>query len=210
MFGNMLSIRFRLSPVSFRTTGTLTTKENSMDRIVSAVFHSESDARNAVDWLRSNGVSDDAITIVSRNNDTSEGGFKATHGDAEEAKDTGSGALTGMSVGAGVGALFGLAAAVIPGVGPFITAGALASALGVTGGAMASGAIVGATAGTLSGALTGWGVSDHDADYYAGEVERGGVFVGVDTSRANVDTSTIRAAFDRFNGRYSSGMSQAA
>ena len=119
-----------------------------------------------------------------------------------DASDAGKGALSGAAVGAGVGALFGLAALAIPGVGPFITAGALASALGTTGGAVAAGAIVGGTSGGIAGALSHWGLNEAESKYYAGEIERGGTYVGVDVANSNLTESEVRAAFDRFNGQY--------
>jgi hypothetical protein len=181
-----------------------------MADVVSAVFDSRTDAEQAVQWLRSQGVSDDAISVVSRQGDTTRATGGVVDDDAgDKAADTGKGALTGAAVGAGVGALFGLAAAAIPGIGPFITAGALANALGVTGGAAAAGAIVGGTSGGIAGALSGWGVSETESKYYASEIERGGTWVGVDTSQAGVSRATVQDAFRQFNGRFSS-MQQAA
>jgi hypothetical protein len=175
-----------------------------MADVVSAVFDSRSDAEQAVQWLRNQGVSDNAISVVSQQGDTT----RATGGvvdadDGDEAADAGKGALTGAAVGAGVGALFGLAAAAIPGIGPFITAGALANALGVTGGAAAAGAIVGGTSGGIAGALSGWGVSETESKYYASEIERGGTWVGVDLDNVTVDRPTVTEAFRRYNGRFS-------
>ena len=94
------------------------------------------------------------------------------------------------------------AAALIPGVGPFTTAGALAHLFGVTGGAMASGAIVGATSGGLAGALSHWGLNEAESKYYAGEIERGGTWVGVDLDEANTPKSKVQEAFRRYNGRF--------
>jgi len=180
-----------------------------MADIVSAVFSNHRDAQDAVDWLRSNGVSNDAISILARNsNDVYDTGYTTDDDDADEAADdaadAGKGALTGVGVGAAVGALFGLAAAAIPGVGPFITAGALASALGPSLGGAAAGAIVGGTSGGLAGALSHWGLNEAESKYYAGEVERGGTYVAVDLDRTSVNRSTIIDAFKRYNGRFAS------
>jgi hypothetical protein len=169
------------------------------NRIVSATFQNRADAQQAVEWLRSNGVDSDAISVVSQQGATGDAGDHV-HEAASDASDAGKGALSGAAVGAGVGALFGLAALAIPGVGPFITAGWLAQALGTTGGALAAGAIVGGTSGSLAGALSHWGLNEAESHHYAGEVERGGTYVGVDVSRAGVDRSTIEHAFRRFNG----------
>lgn len=171
-----------------------------MANIISAVFDDRDDAQQAVDHLRNRGIPESAITIVSRNGENSGGG--ADNRDAGDgAADAGSGALTGAGVGAGIGALFGLAALAIPGIGPFITAGALASALGTTGGALAAGAIVGAASGGLAGALSHWGLNEAEAHHYAGEVERGGTYVGVDLDNANADRGVVLEELRRHNGR---------
>ncbi len=166
--------------------------------IVSSVFNNETDAQQAVDWLRSNGVPENAISIASRNQQDVPATTAGAAGD--DAAEMGKGAASGLGIGAGVGALFGLAAAAIPGVGPFITAGALSAALGPVLGGAAAGAIVGGTSGGIAGALSHWGLNEAEAKHYGGEIERGGVYVGVDTSRTNVADGTIRQAFQRFNG----------
>jgi hypothetical protein len=173
-----------------------------MANIVSAVFPDRGDAERAVDWLRDSGCPDSAITVLARDESYTTTDYDKGVERKEDAKDAGKGALAGAGVGAGVGALFGLAAAAIPGIGPFITAGALANALGITGGAAAAGAIVGGTSGGIAGALSHWGLNEADSRYYAGEVERGGTYVGVDLSQTNLTETDVRAAFDRFNGTY--------
>ena len=175
-----------------------------MANIISAVFDNTMDAQRAVDWLRDSGVTEQAISVVSHHGDNyqASGDLSENHEDAKDAGHAGKGALTGAGVGAGVGALFGLAAAAIPGIGPFITAGVLAETLGVAGGAAAAGAIVGGTSGALASALSSYGVSEAESKYYAGEVERGGTFVGVDLDKTTVDRATIQQAFSRFNGRF--------
>lgn len=173
-----------------------------MANIFSATFADRNDAEKTVDWLRSRGVPEDAITIVGRRGGDGDAGGRDA-GDA--ASDAGGGALTGAGIGAAVGALFGLAAFAIPGVGPFITAGALANALGAAGGAAASGALVGAASGGLAGALSHWGLNEAEARHYAGEVESGNTYVGVDLDRANVDRETVRQAFRDQNARMDMG-----
>jgi len=175
---------------------------------VSAVFDHAADAQKAVDWLRDHRVPEAAISVVARRGDDYSATGDLAHDDdeaADEATHAGSGALTGAGIGAAVGALFGLAAFAIPGAGPFITAGALANALGFAGGAAVSGAVVGGTAGALAGALTHWGMSEHEAHYYAGEVERGGTFVAVDTSQISLGRDEIMEVFRHNHGRVYSG-----
>ena len=171
--------------------------------LVSAVFNDGNDAQRAVDWLRDNGVPESAISVVARRGedhdrvgDTSYDTDEA----ADQASEAGKGALTGAGIGAGVGALFGLAAAAIPGIGPFITAGALSTALGAAGGGAVSGAIVGGSSGALAGALSRWGLSSDESTHYAGEVERGGTYVGVDLSTSSISRDSVLDAFRRFNG----------
>jgi len=175
--------------------------------VISAVFNDAQDAQRAVNWLRENGAADNAISVVSRQgeNYNAQGDLSDDYDEAaDDAADAGKGALTGLGVGAATGALFGLAAAAIPGVGPFITAGALAHVLGAAGGGAAAGAIVGGTSGALAGAFSHWGLNEAESKYYAGEVERGGTWVGVDLRQTALDRNTVIDAFRRFNGRFSS------
>ncbi len=119
----------------------------------------------------------------------------------------GKGALTGLGVGAGVGALFGLAALMIPGVGPFIAAGALAEVLGVAGATVASGALVGGATGSLAGALTRAGLHEPDAKHYADAVDRGEIYVGVDTVQAPLGDEVLLEALRRTGGEVRYGAS---
>jgi hypothetical protein len=174
-----------------------------MANIVSAVFDDRNDAERAVDWLRDNGVAETAVSIVGRHEGAyTDTGYRDETDDDDTAEEVGKGTLTGVGVGAGVGAIFGLAAAAIPGIGPFITAGALANVLGAAGGAAVAGATVGAASGGLAGALASWGVSENESRYYAGEVERGGTYVGVDLDRTTISRDTVMDAFRRYGGRF--------
>lgn len=175
--------------------------------VISAVFDDPRNAQSAVNWLRENGANDNAISVVSRQGDdvNARGDLVDDYDEAaDDAADAGKGALTGLGVGAAAGALFGLAAAAIPGVGPFITAGALAHVLGAAGGGAAAGAIVGGTSGALAGAFSHWGLNEAESKYYAGEIERGGTWVGVDLRQTALDRNTVMEAFRRFNGRFAS------
>lgn len=174
--------------------------------LVSAVFNHEKDAQSAVDWLRDRGVPESAISVLARH----EGETHATNMNddydeaGDDAADAGKGALTGVAVGAGTGALLGLAAVTLPVVAPFMAVGALATSLGVVGGTAAAGAIVGGASGALAGALSHWGLNEAESKYYAGEVERGNTFVGVDMSQTVLTRDEVTDAFRRFNGHFSS------
>jgi hypothetical protein len=145
---------------------------------ITALFDAQRDAEAAITELRSNGLRDDQLSIVSSHagDGMNEGAIMNDDG-----KKAAEGAGKGLAAGVGVGALFGIAAALIPGVGPFITAGALAATLGssVAGGAVA-GAAVGGAVGSLAGAFARAGYDKDEADYYGNGVERGGVLVAVD------------------------------
>lgn len=171
---------------------------------VSAIFDEVNDAQAAVEWLRSQGVPDEAISVVTPRAEElyqpyGDTGVHPEHADPEgETRDTASDTLAGAGIGAGAGALFGLAAAAIPGVGPFIAAGALGATLS----GAAAGAVVGGVSGTVAGALTGWGVNKQEAEHYAGEVERGNTYVGVDLDRTTLTADTVRDAFRQYQGRF--------
>jgi hypothetical protein len=174
-----------------------------MDR-VTAVFDNRNDAERAVQWLQGNGVPPDRISVITRHEEQPvAAGPAGSRVDRDPGSDLARGAGTGAAAGAGVGALFGLAAALIPGIGPFITAGALAAYLGVTGGAAAAGAIVGGTSGAIAGALSKWGLDQADAEYYGGEVERGGIFVAADLDGIGLNRATVEDAFRGFGARFS-------
>lgn len=174
------------------TTASTTTR-------ISAVFDSQNEAERAIQALRQRGLTDASISIVARHGDETQvaGGGTVADNAGDTAERVGKGALAG----AGVGALFGLAAVAIPGVGPFITAGWLASALGVAGGAAASGAIVGGTSGAIAGAFAKAGYDENEASYYGSAVERGEVFVAVDTADSSVSASEVRDVLRQYGGR---------
>lgn len=145
-------------------------------RTVTAMFDDYGAAANAVSRLKTAGIPDDAISIVS--NDATERGRYGTDGDNDN--DTGKGAGTGATIGTllggGAGLLTGLGILAIPGLGPVVAAGWLAATL--------VGAGVGAATGGLIGGLAGAGVDERDAHVYAEGVRRGGSLVTVRTDDA--------------------------
>lgn len=161
--------------------------------IASAVFDSRTEAERAVSELRSAGVSDSDISIVAQH----DGKNTSTDGAGEKTGDF----VSKAALGAGAGALLGVAALAIPGVGPFIAAGAIAES--AIGGAAVTGTALGAAAGGLTSLLTKHGISDEDARYYEDSINRGGVFVSVDSS-ANADRETISDILRRAGGHSSS------
>jgi hypothetical protein len=165
--------------------------------VISAVFENRDAAGEAIQALRDLGVGDAAFSVVSRQPEEETPEVTPA---APELRP-GLAAVDGAGVGAAVGALFGLASAVIPGAGPFITAGALAQALGAVAGSAASGAIVGGTSGALAGVIAHLGVTEAESRFYAGEVERGGVYLGVDLAQTVLDRGTVQGILERHGGR---------
>lgn len=168
------------------------------DRIASAVFDSREEAERALSDLRSEGINDDAISIIGRHGEQSD----TTRVDDSDAGETAGDGVKGALGGAVAGGILGVAALAIPGVGPLAAAGAIAS--GAIPGAAAIGAGVGAAAGGLTGLLTSHGVSDEDATYYEGHIKDGGTFLSVDADRANRPIDEIRELLYRNGGHNSS------
>ena len=169
-----------------------------MTTTVTGLFDHYSDATSAVDQLKAAGISEDDISIVSKNAD---GRYK----DNDVGEDAGTGAGIGAAVGGVGGLLTGLGIMAIPGVGPVVAAGWLAATAAGAG----TGAVVGGAAGGLIGALTDSGVDERDAHVYAEGVRRGGTLVTakVDEGRAAeaeailqrsnwVDLPTRRTAYE--------------
>ncbi len=170
-----------------------TTSTGSTNR-VTAVFHDRMQAERAVSELRSMGVGEAQMSIISRQ-DTSGAGAAGTGGD-----DAGGDVAKGTMAGMGVGALFGIGAALIPGIGPFITAGTLlTTALGAVGGGAVAGAVVGGTTGLVASALARAGYDEREAAHYGSAVESGGVLVVVDTTGLN--DSGVRDVLQRNGGQ---------
>jgi hypothetical protein len=108
-------------------------------KTVTGLFDTYSHATAAVSNLKSAGIPDSDISIVSNNGD----GHYQEDSNAYEGAGTGAG--TGAGVGAVVGGAGGLLAGLgmlaIPGVGPVVAAGWLAAlAVGAAGGAVVGGA----------------------------------------------------------------------
>jgi hypothetical protein len=151
-----------------------------MTQTVIALYDTYDAAVSAVNDLEASGVPHGDISLVSNNVDHR---YDKDH-PTNAAADAGTGAGIGAAVGGVGGLLTGLGLLAIPGVGPVVAAGWLvATAVGAAGGA-----VVGGAAGGIVGSLTGAGVPEHDANFYAEGVRRGGTLVTarVDDARAPV------------------------
>jgi hypothetical protein len=150
-----------------------------MAQTVTALYDKYDSVVSAVDALEAAGFPHSDISIVSNNVDNRYDKDRPTHA----AEDAGKGAGIGAAVGGVGGFLTGLGLLAIPGVGPVVAGGWLvATAAGAV-----TGAVVGGAAGGLVGSLTGAGVPEHDANFYAEGVRRGGTLVTarVDDARAS-------------------------
>src|SRR5271166_371210 len=150
-----------------------------MTQTVTALYDTYDDAISATRALEEAGIPASDISVVSNNADNR---YDREHA-SNAAEDAGKGAGIGAVVGGVGGLLTGLGLMAIPGVGPVVAAGWLvATAVGAAGGA-----VVGGAAGGLVGSLTGAGVPEHDANFYAEGLRRGGTLVTarVDDARAS-------------------------
>lgn len=152
------------------------------EHVASAVFRSNAAAASAVSELRTMGVSDGAISVLTQRRD------------CEDDSDAESGALRGL-LGGALGAGLGVVALAIPGVGPLAATGAIAAA------AVPAVASLGAAAGGLAGLLSSYGVSRDAAAGHERELRTGGVLLLVDTRGINVLVADAQAALDRHGGR---------
>lgn len=172
-----------------------------MQRTITRLFNSHTEAMSAVTDLEQAGVPHDDISLIASNADNWHDGHKhhrehMRDGDGENdtAEGAGKGATTGGLIGGGAGLLAGLGMLAIPGLGPVVAAGWLAStAVGAIAGAVAGGA-----AGGLLGALKDAGHSDDEAQVYAEGVRRGGTLVSVKTDE--VRTSEVERILDGRSG----------
>ena len=169
--------------------------------VVSAVFDSDEEARRAIAALRSAGVDDASLSLITQARGTTT--TLSADGDVVDEEHTN--LLRGIFGGGALGAGLGVAALAIPGVGPLVAGGAIAAS--AIPGAMAIGAAAGAALGTLNEVLKSHGISDEDATYYGERMKSGGVLV---TVRADDDATRERAQEILYaNGGHNAGRARA-
>lgn len=142
--------------------------------VVSAVFDSDDEAREAISALRSQGISDASLSLITQRRGTT----TTSNVDGDVVDEEHSNWLRGILGGGALGAGLGVAALAIPGVGPLVAAGAIAASAVPE--ALAIGAVAGAALGGANEALKKHGVSDEDVSYYGNTLsKKGGVLVTV-------------------------------
>jgi hypothetical protein len=133
------------------------------------IYTSETAANNAVDRLTAAGFSNQDVSVLMSDKQSSKDFAAEKNTKAPEGTATGVG--VGGAVGGTLGLLAGIGALAIPGVGPLIAAGPIMAALAGLG--------VGGAVGGLVGALVGMGIPEYEAKRYEGRVKDGGILLSV-------------------------------
>jgi len=136
---------------------------------VFGIYKGIAQAEHAVDRIMAAGFSNNDISVLMPDNQSTKEFAHEKNTKAPEG--TATGATTGGVVGGTLGLLAGIGALAIPGVGPFIAAGPIMGALAGLG--------AGAAVGGLIGALVGMGIPEYEAKRYEGRVKDGGVLLSV-------------------------------
>jgi len=152
------------------STRTIEKRGNHMSKKSVFCIASDRDQANViVDRLRDAGFSNNAISALFPDTETTRDFAHEKNTKAPEGIATGAG--TGGVVGGALGWLAGIGMLTIPGVGPFIAAGPILAAL--------SGAAVGATVGGIAGGLIGLGFPELEARRYEGKIKSGNILLSV-------------------------------
>lgn len=152
-----------------------------MTNKIVGVFDTEQEATRAIEGLQRQGVSNDEISVITRDRDEMKNISEDTGTMAPEGVATG--AATGGVVGGITGLLAGIGALAIPGIGPILAAGPIVATL--------TGAAVGAGAGGLVGGLIGLGIPEDEAKEYEGHVDNGKILVLVDDNGRGHDIHDV-------------------
>ena len=141
---------------------------------VFCITTSRQQAERIIDHLKVADFSNNDISVLFPDKDTTHDFAHEKHTKAPEGAVTGAG--TGGIIGGALGWVAGIGALAIPGVGPFIAAGPIIAAL--------SGAAVGATAGGIAGGLIGLGIPELEAKRYEGKIHQGNILISVHTENS--------------------------
>jgi hypothetical protein len=141
---------------------------------VFGIYRTPATAEAAVDHLLARGFTNESISVLLPDDETTRAFAHEKHTKAPEG--TATGVTAGGVIGGTLGLLAGIGALAIPGVGPLIAAGPIMGALAGLG--------VGGAVGGVVGALVGMGIPEYEAKRYEGAVKDGGTLLSVhcDTS----------------------------
>lgn len=163
------------------------------DQVETAIFESRQKAEEAIEALHESGISPGAISLMCRIS-------QFTDTEAEWPEGHTKSSIAGIVATSGVaGALLGTAFLFVPGVGAVavagaITASALASVASVSG-------IIGATGGAVAKMLTDHDVDGVSAAFYDQQIQRGKVFVSVDTQGVEMRAVVARQILAKHGGQ---------
>lgn len=150
---------------------------------VSALFHDEEAAREAVDDLISAGFPRDRISLAMSEETRS----RLVPVERTRGSHIGEGVVAGSTLGAIIGGIVAVVSLGVP--GGIVVAGPIAALLGGLG--------LGAAGGGVAGALAGAGLAPDHVERYAERVRDGDILVGVltsDPTRADIAARTLEAA----------------
>src|SRR5882724_314991 len=141
---------------------------------VFGIYKNSMAAERAVDQILAAGFSNNDISVLLPDNESSKQFAHEKNTKAPEGTTTG--AAAGGVVGGTLGVLAGIGTLAIPGLGPFIAAGPIMAGLAGLG--------VGGAVGGVTGALIGMGIPEFEAKRYEGRLQKGGILLSVhcDTS----------------------------
>ncbi|WOV88960.1 general stress protein [Sporosarcina oncorhynchi] len=146
-----------------------------VQRHVVGYYHTEAEAVQAIEELKTQGYTSEDISIISKDHN------QVNHIEEETGTHAADGAATGAATGGVLGGLggvlLGIGALAIPGIGPIIAAGPIVA--GITG------AAAGAGVGGLAGALIGMGIPEEEANRYNEYFNEGKILVLVDGEYRN-------------------------
>src|SRR6478672_11952394 len=142
------------------------------NKAVFGLYKSVGQAEDAVNRLVAAGFSNDDISVLLPDNESTR---KFAHKkDTKAPEGTTTGVVAGGAIGGTLGLLAGVGLLAIPGLGPFIAAGPIMAGLAGLG--------VGGAVGGVTGALIGMGIPEFEAKRYEGRLQRGGILLSVHCS----------------------------
>jgi hypothetical protein len=142
---------------------------------VFCISTSRAQADQIVDQLKDRGFSNNDISVLFADKNTSRDFAYEKNTKAPEGAIAGAG--TGGVIGGTLGWIAGIGALAIPGVGPFIAAGPIIAAL--------SGVAMGAAIGGIAGGLIGLGIPEIEAKRYEGKIKQGNILISVHTDNSD-------------------------
>jgi len=139
-----------------------------MSKLVTGIFSTRSSAEFASQELVKAGFPSEDISLLLT--ETTQGREFALRKSTKAPEGAATGATIGGVLGAVAAGLAAVASITVPPLS-IVAAGPVVAAL--------TGLGAGAATGGLTGALIGLGIPEHEARFYNGEIERGGILVGV-------------------------------